>query len=74
MTDFSKGEGRLWPNDHKQKEFHPDMRGYIEINGLQYEFAAWERTPRGGGKDYLYVKIGDLKERQPERQLPRHGD
>lgn len=70
--EYSKGDGRLWTNQYKKNEHHPDMRGYIEIGGLQYDFAAWKRSPENGKPKYLYVKIGDLKSNQRSKPLAKH--
>ena len=53
--------GRLFKNDRKQKETHPDYTGDININGTDYWLSAWKKTSKAG-KPFLSISIGNPKE------------
>ncbi len=40
--------GALFPNDKKEKETHPDMRGDFNIDGVNYWINAWKKSGSRG--------------------------
>ena len=42
--------GALFPNDRKEKETHPDLRGSINVNGVDYWIKAWKKDAKSGVK------------------------
>ena len=44
--------GVLFPNNRKEKDSHPDIRGSATIAGVDYWISGWAKEGRGGGKFY----------------------
>jgi len=65
-----EGNLKLWRNDRKKQDKHPDYTGTGKINGEDVDVAGWLRVPDGGGKQYLSVKIGPKRERQQTPPQP----
>lgn len=46
--EHKEGQGTLFKNE-KQNDRQPDFKGTINIGGVTYEIAAWEKTSQRGG-------------------------
>jgi len=65
MPDYDdNNKGALFVNDRKKKETHPDMKGSVTINGVEYWLSAWSHKKASvtGGK-YLSLAFTE-KEQQ----------
>lgn len=60
--------GALFPNDRKEKDTHPDLRGSINVNGVDYWIKAWKKDAKSGVK-FLSLAINP-KEEKPETSAP----
>ena len=54
MTYDDTNKGVLFHNQ-KESDKHPDMKGKINIEGKEYELAAW-RNQSKSGKPYMSLK------------------
>ena len=44
MTEFDNtNRGQLWGNDKKETEKHPDFKGSVNIEGVEYWLSGWKR-------------------------------
>ena len=44
MAEYDNtNRGSIWKNDRKEKDTHPDFRGSLNVNGVEYWFDAWKR-------------------------------
>jgi uncharacterized protein (DUF736 family) len=58
MTDYDNtNRGVAFANDKKESDSHPDMKGSINIEGVEYWLSAWWKTPRNGGEDFLSFSV-----------------
>jgi len=48
MSFNNTNQGRIWPNDRKKNDTHPDFRGSINIEGKEYSISAWKQ--HGGAR------------------------
>jgi len=46
MTNHSTNRGRIWPNDQKENNNHPDFKGSLNIKGEEFLISAWKQ--KGG--------------------------
>lgn len=60
--------GALFPNDRKEKETHPDLRGSINVNGVDYWIKAWKKDAKSGVK-FLSLAVNP-KEETPQASSP----
>lgn len=49
--------GVAFVNDAKESDSHPDMKGSINIEGVEYWLSAWWKAPRNGGEDFLSFSV-----------------
>lgn len=56
--------GVLFRNDKEGNDKRPDHKGKLNVEGKEYEIAAWERIPSKGGNPFLSIKISEP--RKPE--------
>lgn len=54
--------GRLFKNDKKETEKHPDYRGEINVEGKTLELAAWLKVSQKGTK-YMSLKVSEPREK-----------
>lgn len=44
MTEYDNtNRGSIWKNDNKETERHPDFKGSINVEGVEYWVSAWKR-------------------------------
>lgn len=62
MSDFDNtNRGVLFTNDKKQNANHPDFRGNINVDGVEYWLSAWNKRGQKGGFISLSVQPKDAK-------------
>lgn len=75
MSDFDNtNSGALFKNDKKTGK-QPDYRGPLNVNGKDYEVAAWLKKSQAGAK-YMSLQIQekDSWKKDEPRQAPIHDD
>ncbi len=73
MADYdNEMRGILFKNDQKGNEKAPWYKGKIQIQGVEYELAAWVQESKRDGSKFLSLKIDGKRERQEE--LPQAQD
>jgi hypothetical protein len=50
MSYDNTNSGMLARNDKKETEKHPDFKGSINVDGVDYWLSAWVREGKEGGK------------------------
>lgn len=56
--------GILFTNNYKKEDSHPDMRGFVTINGVEYSLSGWHKENAKGKFVKLSVKL------KPESAAP----
>ena len=65
MSYDNNMKGQIWGNDKKGNDRAPDFKGTAEIEGVEYEVAAWKRDPNGNPKaPALRFQFEDKAKRQ----------
>ena len=64
-----KNEGALFPNDKEGNDKRPDHKGILDIDGVAWEVAAWEKVSKGG-KRYLSLKAEPSKRKDVSSSVP----
>lgn len=65
MSWDNTNRGSLFKNDRKQSENHPDFKGSINVNGVDYWMSAWTKEIKQGekaGQKFMSLSI------QPKNQ------
>jgi len=52
-------KGGLFINNYKKTENHPDYRGSINVEGIDFSISAWKNT-RKGGDMYLSLSVSKI--------------
>jgi hypothetical protein len=42
-----KNMGKIWKNPTKKEDKHPDLKGYLWIDGIKYDLGGWQRDEDG---------------------------
>lgn len=63
---FEKREltGAMFPNDKRGNAKAPDWRGYVIINGVEYELGGWAKTSARG--EFISMSAKVKEERRDE--------
>lgn len=74
MTEFDRtNRGAIWKNDDKREENHPDFKGSLNVDGVEYWVSAWKRKEGASAKAPALSFSVKPKEEQPQtsRQAPQ---
>ena len=50
MSYDDTNRGQIWPNDKKETDKHPDFKGSLNVEGVEYWVSAWKRRPDANPK------------------------
>lgn len=51
MSDYDNtNSGALFKNDRKETDKHPDYRGTLNVNGVEFWVSSWIKTSKAGAK------------------------
>ncbi len=77
MTEYDNtNRGSIWKNDEKETDKHPDFKGSLDVNGVQYWVSAWKRkegaSPKAPALSFS-VKPKDVQPQQSisQRAMPK---
>lgn len=76
MTQYDDtNRGQIWMNDKKETEKHPDFKGSINVEGIEYWVSAWKRKPDANPKAPA-LSFSIQKKEVPEevRQAAQHSN
>ena len=69
MSYDNTNSGALFKNDRKEKEMHPDYKGSINVNGVEFWVSAWIKEGQKGKFMSLSVQPKEAKApAKPARQ------
>ncbi|MCP3681568.1 MAG: DUF736 domain-containing protein [bacterium] len=71
MAYDNEKRGVLFRNKDKQNDNHPDMTGKVEINGKEWQLAAWEKQGPNCGM-FFSLKVSEPY--NPEKEAEKHGN
>ena len=67
MSDYDNtNRGQIWRNDKKDTPAHPDFKGSINVEGVEYWVSAWKRKPDANPKAPALSFSVKPKEQQPQ--------
>lgn len=62
------GDGTLGHNDRKTSDRHPDMKGKLLLNGVEYWVSAWLK--RGQSGEFYSLRVEPKQQQQPQQRQP----
>jgi hypothetical protein len=72
MTQHSnENRGAIWKNDDKQSDNHPDFKGSLNVDGVEYWVSAWKRKEGASAKAPALSFSIKPKDDKPRRQEPQ---
>jgi hypothetical protein len=75
MTEYSnENRGAIWKNDDKREDKHPDFKGSLNVNGVEFWVSAWKRKEGASPKSPALSFSVKPKEEKPQTQRPKSGD
>lgn len=70
MSNYDNtNRGALFKNNERASDNHPDYRGRINVDGVEYWLSAWLRTSKAGDK-YMSLSVQPKDTAQAAPQLP----
>ncbi len=69
MTYNNENSGAFFKNDKKETDKHPDYKGSINADGVDYWASVWVSTSKKGQK-YFSVKLTKKDTVQAKKELP----
>lgn len=64
----------LWKNDRKTEDKHPDYKGSVNVEGVEYWMSGWVNTAgpnsKRAGEKYISLRL-ELKEGQQTKPAPQ---
>jgi len=57
MEYDNTNRGILSRNERKEKDSHPDMKGTINIDGVDYWLSGWTKTKKDGSGKFLSLSV-----------------
>ena len=74
MTYDNTNTGILSKNDRKETEKHPDIKGTLNVNGVEYYLAGWLNERKDGTGKFYSLKVTPKKQPQPIPQRTSTGN
>jgi hypothetical protein len=50
MAHDNTNRGAIWKNDDKREDSHPDFKGSLNVDGVEYWVSAWKRKEGASSK------------------------
>lgn len=69
--------GILARNERKEKDTHPDLQGFINVDGKEYWLSAWSKRGKSGkleGKPFFSLSLKPKEEPARAAQGPKPAD
>lgn len=64
MTYDNTNSGTLSKNDRREKDTHPQYKGQINVDGVDYWLSAWVRTRKSDGGKFFSLSVKPKGARQ----------
>ena len=72
MSYDNTNSGMLSRNDRKEKDTHPDFKGAINVDGVDYWLSAWVKEGKPGGKmegrKYFSLSVSPKEQAAPQKK------
>ena len=70
MTDYDNtNSGIMFRNDRKETDNHPDFKGSLNVDGVDYWLSAWVNEGKPGskleGRKYFRISLQQKEHQQP---------
>ena len=63
--------GAMFANKKKTADNHPNARGTVNVDGREWEIAAWVKTSKSGEKYYSLAISEPYKKDDPKPEAPK---
>ena len=65
MSYDNTNSGALFKNTRKDSDKHPDYKGTINVEGKDYDIAAWLRESKKGER-FMSLKVSEPRQKQQD--------
>jgi len=73
LTEYDNtNRGVLFQNYKKESDKHPDYKGELNVDGVEFQIAGWKKTSKNGNT-FLSISI-NKKGEYGEQSQERHDD
>jgi hypothetical protein len=77
MDYDNTNRGAIWKNEDKDEDRHPDFKGQLNVNGVEFWVSAWKRKPDASDKApalSFSIKPKEGQESKRESKRPSRND
>jgi len=71
MAYDNTNSGALFKNDRKETERHPDYKGSVNVDGVEYWVNSWLNESKSGTK-FLSLKLTPKQEQSVQQPVAAH--
>ena len=71
MEYDNTNRGILSRNDRKEKDSHPDMKGTINVDGVEYWLSGWTKTKKDGSGKFLSLNVEPKQQMAAAKPAPK---
>jgi len=71
MEYDNTNRGILSRNDRKEKDSHPDMKGTINVDGVDYWLSGWTKTKKDGSGKFLSLSVEPKQQMTAAKPAPK---
>jgi uncharacterized protein (DUF736 family) len=64
----NENSGALFKNDDKSNERHPDYKGSLNVNGVDFWISSWLKTSKAGAK-YMSLSVTPKNENNTRKPV-----
>lgn len=72
MAYDNTNRGAIWKNDDKREDNHPDFKGSINVDGVEYWVSAWKRKEGAAAK--APALSFSVKPKEDQKPAPKKTD
>lgn len=69
MSYDNTNRGAIWKNDDKREDNHPDFKGSLNVNGVEFWVSAWKRKEGAAPKAPALSFSIKPKDEQPQQSI-----
>lgn len=71
MAYDNTNRGAIWKNEDKREDGHPDFKGSLNVNGVEFWVSAWKRKDSAAAKAPALSFSIKPKDEQPQTTTQR---
>ena len=72
MSYDNTNRGQIWRNENKERDTHPDFKGSVDVEGVEYWVSAWKR--KEGANPKAPALSFSIQKKEARQEPDTHAD